>query len=95
MSRRREVIKIKKNDETDYLYLEGNVLDHSKNIMLMELTNLRQKDIYDNYCLSEEYTSGEQTKPYAVVRFNENGDDATFFDDREQANVFFDKQKSK
>ncbi len=95
MSRRREVIKIKKDDETDYLYLEGNVLDHSENIMLMELTNLRQKDIYDNYSLSEEYTSREQTKPYAVVRFDENGDDASFFDDPEQAHIFFDKQKNK
>lgn len=93
MDRRREVIKIKKDDRTDYLYLVGNVLDHSENIMLMELINLRQKDKYDNFSLSEEYKSGEQIKPFAVVIFDENGDDAIFFDDKEQANIFFDKQK--
>lgn len=94
MSRRREVIKIKRDDEIDYLYLEGNVLDYSGKHMLMEIINLHQRDKYDNFSLSGEYSTSEYSKPFAVVSFDGKNDKAIFFDDLEQAHVFFDEKKN-
>lgn len=96
MNRNRDIIKIKsKSNKNENLYLEGNIIKQSSMVMLIEKTSVRQEDKFGDFSLSSQFNADELKKPFAVILKSNNENEASFFDDIEQAKIFYEKQKTK
>jgi len=78
---------------TDYFQIEGNIIEKSESSMLIEKTNIYQKNTDGGYTLSSQYDVKEQRKPYAVILFNNEGNETVFFKYLEDAYTFYKSER--
>jgi hypothetical protein len=93
--RKKHVIVNVKSDVflTDYYQIEGNRIEESESGMLVEKTNIHQKNTDGGYTSSSQYDVKEQSKPYVVILFNNGGNEAIFFKYLEDAHKFYESEK--
>jgi hypothetical protein len=91
---RRHIIVNAKSDVflTDHYQIEGNIIEKSNLSMLLEKTNIYQKNIGSGYTSSSQFDAIEQSKPYAVIMFNEGKNEVMFFKYLEDARKFYDSK---
>ena len=92
MNRNHDIINIKsRNNANENIFIEGNVIKKSNRAMLIEKTNLGQKDNYGNITLSSSIYNNEYKKKFAVILFSDKENEAKFFNDLNQARIFYEK----
>jgi hypothetical protein len=77
---------------TDHYQIEGNVIEESESVMLLEKTKIYQKNVGSGYTLASQFDSIEQSKPYAVIMFNKGKNEVMFFKYLEDARKFYESK---
>jgi hypothetical protein len=90
VTRRHIIVNIKSDVFlTDHYQIEGNIIEESNSCMLLEKTNVYQKNVGSGYTSSSQFDMIEQSKPYAVIMFNKGENEAVFFKFLEDARKFY------
>ena len=77
---------------TDHYQIEGNIIEESDSVMLLEKTKTYQKNVGSGYTSASQFDAIEQSKPYAVIIFNKGDNEAMFFKYLEDARKFYESK---